>query len=104
MLDPRQEYSNRLSSRLKTLSAKDLLHVRIGNLKLLVVVAGFLVAYLFLSRDLLRGYWVPVLVVVYLALALVHEFVIRAKTRASAAADYYRQGIARIEDRWPGTG
>jgi len=104
VLDPRQEYSSRLDSRQKTLSAKDLLHGRIGNLKLLVVVAGFLVAYLFLSRDLLRGYWVLVLVVVYLALALVHEFVIRAKTRASAAADYYRHGIARIEDRWPGTG
>jgi len=104
VLDPRQEYPSRLDSRQKTLSAKDLLHVRIGNLKLLVVGAGFLLAYLFLSRDLLRGYWVSVLVVVYLALALAHEFVIRAKTRASAAADYYRQGIRRIEDRWPGTG
>ena len=104
MLDPRQEYSDRLSARLKTLSAKDLLHARIGNLKLVVVVAGILLVYLSLSRDLLRGYWVLVLGVVYLALAVLQELVMRARTRAATAADYYRRGIARIEDRWVGTG
>jgi len=104
VLDPRQEYSNRLSSHLETLAAKDLLHARIGNLKLAVVAAGFLVGYLSFSRELLSRYWVLVAVVVYLVLSLLHEFVIRAKTRASAAADHYRRGIARIEDRWFGTG
>jgi len=104
MLDPRQEYSNRLALRLQTLAAKDRLHARIGNLKLVVVLTGILLAYLSLSKDLFSGYWVVALLGVYLALALAHELVIRAKTRASAAAGYYRQGIARIEDRWPGTG
>ena len=104
MLDPRQVYSNRLDSRRKTLSAKDLLHVRIGNLKLLVVAAGLLIAYLSLSRDLLPGYWVLVSVVLYLVLALLHELAIRARARASTAADYYRRGMDRIEDRWVGTG
>ena len=104
MIDPRQEYSTRLESRLATLSAKDLLHSRIGNLKLVVVAAGLLLAYLSLSRDLLRGHWLLVLIGIYLTLALVHELVIRAKTRASTAADFYRRGIGRIEDRWVGTG
>jgi len=44
------------------------------------------------------------LIGIYLTLALVHELVIRAKTRASTAADFYRRGIGRIEDRWVGTG
>ena len=104
MLDPRQEYSNRLDSRQKTLSAKDLLHARIGNLKLLVVAAGVLVAYLSLSRDLLPGYWLFVLVAAYLVLAVLHELVIRARARASTAADYYRRGMDRVADRWVGTG
>ena len=104
MLDPRQECSNRLDSRLKTLSAKDLLHARIGNLKLAVVAAGFVLAYLSFSRNLLPRYWLLVLAGLYLALALSHELVIRAETRASTAADFYRRGIARIEDRWAGTG
>lgn len=104
MIDPRQEYSKRLESRLKTLSAKDVLHSRIGNLKLGVVAAGVLLAYLSFWRHLLPGHWLLVLIGVYLALALLHELVIRAKTRASTAADHYRRGIARIEDRWAGTG
>jgi hypothetical protein len=104
VLDPRQEYSNRLDSRQKTLSAKDLLHARIGNLKLLVVAAGVLVAYLSLSRDLLPGYWLFVLVAAYLVLAVLHELVIRARARASTAADYYRRGMDRVADRWVGTG
>jgi hypothetical protein len=104
VIDPRQEYSTRLESRLETLSAKDLLHARIGNVKLVVVGAGVLLAYLSLSRDLLRGHWLLVLMGIYLTLALLHELVIRAKTRASTAADFYRRGIGRIEDRWVGTG
>ena len=104
MIDPRQEYSERLESRLKTLSAKDLLHSRIGNLKLGVVAAGVLLAYLSLLRHLLPRHWLLVWIGVYLALALLHELVIRAKTRASTAADFYRRGIGRIEDRWTGKG
>jgi len=104
VLDPGLEYSNRLEAHLKTISATDRLHSRIGNLKVLVVVVGLLVAYLSLSRDLLSAYWLLVLIGVLVVLALVHERIIRTKTRATCAADYYRKGIARIEDRWPGTG
>ena len=104
MLDPRQEYLNRLDLRLKTLSTKELLHARIGNLKLAVVVAGFLLAYLSFLRNLFSVYWLLFWLAVYLALAVEHELVIRAKARASTAADYYRRGIARMEDRWVGTG
>ena len=103
MLDPRLEYSNKLEAHLKTISAKDRLHIRIGNLKVIVVV-GILIAYLSLSKNVVSAYWLLVLIGVLVVLALIHERIIRTKTRASGAADYYRKGIARIEDRWPGTG
>lgn len=104
MLDPRVEYSNRLDSRLNTLAAKDGLHQKIGNAKLLVVVAAFFAAYLSFSRKLFPASWMLAVIAVYLILALWHELILRAKTRAATAADYYRKGIARIEDRWAGTG
>lgn len=104
MLDPRTEYSNRLDSHLSILAAKDRVHQNIGNAKLLVVVTGFLSAYLSFSRNLFSASWLLIFVAAYLALALWHEFVLRAKTRAATAADYYRRGIARMEDRWAGTG
>lgn len=104
MLDPRLEYSNRLDSHLNTLSAKDLLHRKIGNAKLLDVIAAFFFGYLSFSRNLFPPLWLLVPIGVYLTLALWHELVLRAKTRAATAADYYRRGIARMEDRWAGTG
>jgi len=104
VLDPRLEYSNKLDSHLNTLSAKDHLHQNIGNAKLVVVVAGFLFAYLSFSWNLFRPFWLLVFIAVYLTLAILHELVLRAKGRAATAADYYRKGIARIEDRWAGTG
>ena len=104
MLDPRAEYSNRLDSHLNTLSAKDRLHQNIGNAKLVAVIAGFLFAYLSFSKHFFPASWLIILIAAYLSLALWHELILRAKTRAATAADYYRRGIARIEDRWAGTG
>ena len=104
MLEPRSEYSNRLDSHLKVLSAKDSLHQKIGNAKLLVVVAGFLSAYLSLSRNLFSPSCLLAPLAAYLILALWHELVLRAKARAATAADCYRKGIARMEDRWAGAG
>ena len=104
MLDPRVEYSKRLDSHLNILGAKDRLHQKIGNAKLLVVVAAFFFGYLSLSRSLFPSSWLLAFVTAYLALAVWHELILRAKARAATAADYYRRGIARMEDRWAGTG
>ena len=43
-------------------------------------------------------------VAAYGALAVWHELVIRARTRAERAAAFYERGLARIEDRWAGIG
>ena len=40
----------------------------------------------------------------YVVFAIVHEQVLRARSRAETAATFYRRGIARIDDQWPGTG
>ena len=33
-----------------------------------------------------------------------HRRLVRQMSRARRAAGYYRQGLARLEDKWPGTG
>ena len=49
-------------------------------------------------------YWLIAPVAVYVLLGILHGRVLRAKVRANTAAEFYRKGIARIEDRWAGTG
>ena len=102
--DPKAEYSKRLESYLQIAAAKNRVHIQIGNFKLAVVAVG-LVARLFRPRSprlQLRMALVPDRRLLHPR--LIHQRVIRARTRAETAAAMYRRGIARIEDRWAGTG
>jgi DNA mismatch repair ATPase MutS len=57
-----------------------------------------------LAREWVSPYWLAVPLCVYAALALLHEHILRTRRRAETAAEFYRRGLARIEDRWAGTG
>jgi len=102
--DPQAEYAKRLANYEALASAKNRLHIRIGNTKLAMVAATLLLAWLSVHRDLFSAWWLAVPVALYLALSIFHEKILRARSRAENAATFYRKGIARIEDRWPGTG
>ena len=104
MSDPRIEYTKRLENYQQIVAAKNRLHIQVGNAKLAVVVAGLVLAWFCLHKDALPSYWVAVPIVLYLALAFSHERILRARSRAEFAAAFYRRGIARVEDRWAGTG
>src|SRR5690242_774120 len=102
--DPHAEYSECLAARLDTASKEERLHHRIGNMKLLTIAVGLAILWLTWEHARFSSYWVFAPVAIYALLAIVHERTLRARARAEAAANFYRRGIARIEDRWPGTG
>jgi hypothetical protein len=102
--DPRIEYSKRLESHLKSADAEERNHRRFGNFKLAVIAAGIAAAWLSLHSKMFSPYWIFAPIVLYLILAVFHEFTIRAKIRAESAAAFYQRGLARIEDLWPGKG
>jgi hypothetical protein len=102
--DPKAEYSRRLDSYLQIAAAKNRVHIHIGNFKLAVVVVGLLLAWLSLARHAFSSEWLWLPIASYFVLALIHQRVIRARMSAETAVAMYRRGIARIEDRWSGTG
>lgn len=104
MVDPRVEYEKRLAARVRIVTEKERRHMRFGNAKLAVVVLFLTLLWIHFARHWFSSYWLIVPVVIYGLLAIFHEFTIRARARAEAAAAFYRAGVARIEDRWPGTG
>lgn len=101
---PANEYTQRREARLKVRAERERVHLRIGNFKLLVIVTGLLVAWFSLIKNTISDYWMILPVAAYGALAVWHELVIRARSRAERAAAFYERGLARIEDRWAGTG
>jgi hypothetical protein len=102
--DPRAEYSRRLENRAETVAAKERLHFRAGNAKLAVVAAGLAMAWMALGRSLFPAYWLVVPAAMYAALVVYHERVLRVRARANLAAEFYRRGMGRMNDRWSGTG
>lgn len=104
MADPKAEYSKRLEKYVKVIAEKERVHLRVGYAKLAVIAAGLVVVLRILSKHISTSYWLIAAVAAYALLTILHGRVLRAKGRAETAAEFYRKGIARIEDRWAGTG
>jgi hypothetical protein len=102
--DPSVEYSKRLEARQKLIAAKNAIHFRVGYWKLGTIAVGLVMLWAAVARHLFTPYLLFIPAAIYLALALFHEKTIRDRTHAETAAAFYERGIARIDDRWPGTG
>jgi hypothetical protein len=102
--EPKVEYTKRLEKFLKIIEAKDRVHLRLGYAKLAVIAAGLLLVWGVLRMHFVTAYWLIAPVAAYLLLTIWHGSVLREKGRAETAAEFYRKGIARIEDRWSGRG
>ena len=79
-------------------------HIRFGNIRLLVVTATLIAAWFSLHGDAFSPWWLFLPLVVFLAIAILHAKVLRNRACAQRAVDFYRKGLARIEDRWIGMG
>ena len=104
MADPKVEYTKRLEKFLKTISEKDREHFRVGYAKLAVVGTAIAVLWCVFGQRWLTAWWLAAPVAGYAVLATLHGRVLAGRNRANTAAEFYRKGIARIEDRWAGSG
>lgn len=97
------EYQARLVEREASAARLHRRHLWLGNARIAVFLAivflcwaaGGRAAFLFLLAAT---------VALFIILVLVHRRVVRAINMAGRAGAVYRRGIARIEDRWAGTG
>ena len=103
-LSPSEEYKQRQQSRETQVAHFEKLHLRFGNLRLLVVVATLIAAWFSLYNDAFSPWWLLVALVVFVVIAVIHARILRKRSCAERAVDFYRKGLARIEDRWTGTG
>jgi hypothetical protein len=99
-----EEYPQRLKARESRVAAYEEIHVRLGNLRLALVGIATLLIWLIYKKYLLSFWWLAVPAVAFFTTAVYHSRILRGQSLAQRAATFYRRGIARIEDRWAGTG
>jgi len=101
---PSEEYKKRQLAREMQVAHFEKLHLRFGNLRLLIVIATLIAAWFSLHRDAFSAWWLLAAPVLFLAIAILHAGVLRKRSCAERAVGFYRNGLARIEDRWIGSG
>src|SRR5262245_31796923 len=79
-------------------------HNRLADGRLAMVGLAVLLAWLSFGRHLIHAGWIAGPILLFVALAILHDRVLLARDRARRATAFYNRGLARIEDRWTGTG
>ncbi|HEY1994588.1 MAG TPA: mismatch repair protein, partial [Edaphobacter sp.] len=101
---PSEEYKKRRQAREMQVAHFEKVHRRFGNIRLLLVIATLIAAWFSLHLNAFSPWWLLLALVLFLVIAVLHAKVLRQRACAERAVDFYGKGLARIEDRWPGTG
>jgi hypothetical protein len=102
--DPETEYGRRLKQRQASVDACESRHRKIGNLRLALACAAAVIAWLAFASSVLNPWWIAAPSAAFFVLALWHGRVLRTLALARRAVRFYERGIARIEERWEGSG
>jgi hypothetical protein len=103
-VSPSEEYNRRLEARNKLVEHYKRLDHLIGNLRLVTGIVFFLMLWLAAGPGVFSGWWLLLPVGVFIVLVARHERVRALGRRTQRAAAFYERGLARIEDRWMGSG
>ena len=102
--EPRAEYIRRLESSKTTQALYASQHRSLGIAKLALGGVALVVIALALVAKVISVLWVLAPLFALVILAIIHERVLKRRERCSRTVAYYERGLARIDNRWMGTG
>ena len=103
-MGPSEQYSDRLRERQALLERFDRLNARIGSARLGAGGLFLITAWLCFGPWAVARSWLFAAPAAFIGLVLYHQRIRARRARTQRAVDYYRAGLARIEDRWQGSG
>ena len=103
-MSPSTEYTSRLRVREDQTAHLDKILGRFGTARLSVAALIVVAAWLAFQSRVFSPIWLLLGIAVFAVLVIAHQSARRASSRAKRATDFYRKGLARIDDRWAGTG
>jgi MutS domain V len=103
-MSPEEEYTSRLAGREATLRRLERLQKRVGGARLLLAAMALVLAGLSWGEHWLSALWLLVPVAGFAGAVAYHAVLRRCQDRARRAAELYRAGLARLQERWAGGG
>jgi hypothetical protein len=101
---PSEEYASRLAAREVRVAEHEKIHIRLGNVRLLLALLTIVIGWLGFARHLFSPWWLAAPVAAFIAMAAYHSRVLRDRDLAQRSVSFYKKGLARVEDRWSGLG
>src|SRR5579864_782833 len=101
---PHLEYSRRVAAREAETRRLHKQHIWLGNLRLALFVVIVVLCWQTGRTGHPSPYWLALAVAGFIVLGGWDRRKVQARDRATRAADFYRRGLARMEDRWTGQG
>ncbi|MFZ0805774.1 MAG: mismatch repair protein, partial [Candidatus Sulfotelmatobacter sp.] len=99
-----EEYARRMDARRRRVARYEQIHIRLGNARLALAFLFVLMAWDSFHSHYFSAWWLGAPVAAFVGVAAYHSRVLRARELAERAVRFYERGVARIEDRWAGTG
>jgi hypothetical protein len=99
-----EEYEQRLQARESRVVHYEKVHIQLGNLRLVLVVIAVAIGWASLHKHMVSLAWLLAPAALFIGVTAYHSRILRARDLAQRAVSFYRNGLARIADRWPGTG
>jgi MutS-like protein len=101
---PHKEYSLRLKARELEAARLQRKHLWLGNIRIAVFIAIFIQCWITGKTGSPSLYWLLVPIALFVFLVVAHRRILTALNMAKRAVSVYSRGLARMEDRWAGSG
>jgi uncharacterized membrane protein len=103
-MDPLEEYTARRDRWETRRGVAARQFIRIGNWRLAVAIIAVVPAFFAFGRQAISAWWLLAPLLLFVALVVWHQFVLRGRTVAERAVRFYEHGIARFTGGWIGKG
>ncbi|MDQ3012609.1 MAG: DNA mismatch repair protein MutS, partial [Acidobacteriota bacterium] len=103
MTNPGIEYAQRLEARRRSLAGLQQRSRKIWITRRILFGVIFVMGILAFDHHI-SAWWILLPVVAFVALMVRHQRLHREEDRLTRAVKFYERGLARLEDRWMGTG
>jgi MutS domain V len=103
-VSPLEEYRARIADRRLASEHLEKQFRRVGNARLAAGFAAVGTAFLVFGEVWISVWWLLLPVAVFAVLVVVHARIVEKLERSQRAMQFYERGLARLENRWMGTG